>query len=176
MTAFPLRLCLHYKAARVGGVMRKLAQTVAVMAFVLNAQAGDGTFPPECPAEGTMERLDSPSAWADQCFKAVTGRLPSCSDETGTDNRDLDLDGTLELLEIRGTGNSSKQIYVFRQSESGFFYMGELTAHPSFTVSRDKNGEATIIYKHRFGTDYIEEQRIQYIDNKFVRVGSEIDE
>ena len=150
--------------------MCKVACSTVILLLALKVSAAEVSFPPECPARGSMEIVESPKDWADQCFRAVTGRLPSYSSEANSEDRDVDLDGSLERLEIRGTGNASKQIYVFRRSEAGFQYLGKLTAHPSFEVVPDENGKATIIYEHRFGADDIREQRIQYIGNEFVLV------
>lgn len=138
--------------------------------MALNASAAEVRFPPECPTRGTMEIVESPKNFADQCFLAVTGRLPSNDGEADSVDRDMDLDGSLEHLEIRGAGNASRQIYVFRRSEDKFQYAGELIAHPSFEVVPDEDGKAAIIYWHRFGADDIQERKIQYIDNEFVLV------
>lgn len=150
--------------------MRKVAHSTSILLLALNVSAAEVAFSPECPTRGSMEIVENPNVWADQCFQAVTGRLPSYSGEASSEDRDVDLDGSLERLEIRGTGNASKQIYVFSRLEAGFQYMGELTAHPSFDVIPDENGKATIVYVHRFGADDIREQRLQYIGNEFVLV------
>jgi hypothetical protein len=106
---------------------------------------------------------------------AITGRLPDPNNlgETGSDARDINLDGTLERLEIRGTGNSAKQIYVFRRVGAAFEYLGRLDAHPSFVVEADTHGVPTIMYVHRFGVDDLRPKRIQYIDGRFVDVTEE---
>jgi hypothetical protein len=102
---------------------------------------------------------------------AVSGRLPvEDLGETDTVYRDIDLDGTEERLEIRGTGNAAKQIYVFKEAGRGFEYLGRLNAHPSFTVTVDANGTPTIEYLHRFGADEVELKRIQYVNYHFVEV------
>jgi hypothetical protein len=152
--------------------MRKLAQIGALILTATVAGAAEPTFPPECPRAGSMEIIDNPSQWADQCFKAVNGRLPSSASlgETSSEDRDIDLDGTLEHLEIRGTGNAMKQIYVFSESDMGFIYLGVLNAQPSFDVMTDLDGKATITYIHRFGADHSEERRIRYIGNEFVEL------
>ena len=132
-------------------------------------------FPPECPRRATTGVIEDPSSWADRCFMTVNGRLPEADNigESRSDYRDLDLDGNEELLEIRGVGNASKQIYVFRPTESGFEYLGELNAHPSFTVSLDNRDIPTIEYGHRFGVDDVQLKRIQYIDGEFVEVDAD---
>ena len=129
-------------------------------------------FPPECPREATEGLIEDPSAWADRCFMAVNGRPPDTRNvgETDSVSRDLDLDGTPERLEIRGTGNASKSIYVFRQGDAGFEYLGRLDAHPSFTVRLDADGVPTIEYLHRFGVDDVRLKHIQYIDGRFIDV------
>ena len=106
---------------------------------------------------------------------SVNGRVPEADHigESSSEYRDLDLDGNEELLEIRGVGNASKQIYVFRPTESGFEYLGELNAHPSFTVSLDDRGIPTIEYEHRFGADDVKLKRIQYIDGVFIEVDAD---
>ena len=65
--------------------------------------AAEPNFPPECPAKGSMEIIAKPTLWADSCFKALNGRLPSEFNigETSSVYRDIDLDGTAELLEIQ---------------------------------------------------------------------------
>ena len=93
-------------------------------------------FCPECPDEGTGEAVTDTSAWADKCFSAVNGRMPTYPAESSTLLRDLDLDGTPERLEARGTGNASKTIYVFRQSAGGNVYLGSFDASLTFEVSR----------------------------------------
>ena len=105
---------------------------------------------------------------------AMNGRVPDAKNigESGSEYRDIDLDGTPERLEIRGTGNASKQIYVFRRTESGFEYMGELNAHPSFVVFLDARGVPTIEYQHRFGADDVQTKHVQYIDGSFLEVAS----
>jgi hypothetical protein len=105
---------------------------------------------------------------------AANGRLPEAGNisESDFDYRDIDLDGAPERLEIRGTGNASKQIYVFRQTEGGFEYLGRLDAHPSFVVSLDARGVPTIEYQHRFGADDVQSKRIQYIDGTFLEVAT----
>jgi hypothetical protein len=87
--------------------------------------------------------------------------------------RDVDLDGVDERLESRGTGNSVKQIYVFRVTGRGLVYLGELNAHPSFTVARDAAGTPTISYIYRSGVDDLSIVRIQYRDDMFVEIGRE---
>lgn len=106
---------------------------------------------------------------------AVNGRLPEAdaTGESSSDYRDVDVDGNEELLEVRGVGNASKQIYVFRPTESGFEYLGELNAHPTFAVSLDNRGIPTIEYGHRFGEDDVQLKRIQYIDGVFAEVGAD---
>jgi hypothetical protein len=132
-------------------------------------------FPPECPKRGTLQPVADPAAWADQCFAAVTGRAPQAGVMAETDSvmRDVDLDGVNERLEIRGTGNAMKQIYVFRPTARGLIYLGELDAHPSFTVEADPEGIATIAYLHRLGANHVELKRIQYRDNEYVEISSE---
>jgi hypothetical protein len=129
-------------------------------------------FSPECPREAITELIQEPRVWADRCFMAVNGRPPDSANigEADSDTRDIDLDGNPEHLEIRGTGNASKQIYVFRQVQAGFEYLGRLDAHPSFIVELDANGVPTIEYEHRFGADDIQSKRIQYIEGRFVEV------
>ncbi len=132
-------------------------------------------FPPECPPQGTLEIVESPAEWADQCFAAINGRNPDPHfiGESTSLTRDIDLDGVDERLESRGTGNSVKQIYAFRVAERGFVYLGELNAHPSFTVSRDAAGTPTISYIYRSGVENLSLVRIQYRDRKFVQISSE---
>jgi hypothetical protein len=131
-------------------------------------------FPPECPKDGTLQIVEDPARWADQCFVALNGRLPDPAHvgETGTISRDIDLDGNPELLEVRGAGNASKQIYAFRKTDEGFRYLGEFDAHPSFVVVADAKGVPTIEYTHRFGVDSSELKRIQYVAGRFVEAQS----
>lgn len=81
--------------------------------------------------------------------------------------RDIDLDGTAELLEIRGVGNRLKQIYVFRQSENAFKYMGQLNAHPEFYVARDSTNKVMLLNIHSLGINEAYLQSIEYIDGEF---------
>jgi hypothetical protein len=124
---------------------------------------------------GTLEVLENPAAWADQCFAAVNGRMPQSAHlgETDSQMRDIDLDGVAERLEIRGVGNSIKQIYVFRATKQGFAYLGELDANPSFTVTRDATNTPTISYIYRSGVDDLSIRRIQYRDGQYLEVSSE---
>ena len=155
------------------GVMRRL--TVIASCLVTQLTSAQTSFPPECPKRGTLEAVADPAAWADQCFAAVNGRTPRSGAiaETASETRDVDLDGVGERLEIRGTGNAVKQIYVFRSTAQGLVYLGELQAHPSFTVEADGKGVPTISYLHRFGSDHVELKRIQYRDNEYVEISSE---
>jgi hypothetical protein len=156
------------------GVMRRL--TVAVTCLLMTQLSlAQETLPPQCPKRGTLEVVANPAAWANQCFAAVNGRTPRSGSiaETESVTRDVDLDGIGERLEIRGTGNAMKQIYVFGSTAQGLIYLGELDAHPSFTVEADAEGVATISYLHRFGSDRIELKRIQYRDNEYVEISSE---
>ncbi len=146
---------------------------VHIMALLLLTRFADGAelaLPSECPAKGNMETVQNPSDWADQCFKAINGRLPESQTlaETASSNRDVDLDGVPERLEIRGTGNKLKQIYVFRVSSADFRYMGMLTAHPEFFVARDAENNLMILNIYRAGVDDIFLQRIHYVDGEFV--------
>ena len=111
---------------------------------------------------------------ADRCFVAGTMRLPNPEHvgESESQLRDIDLDGVPERLEIRGTGNASRAIYVFKPTGAGYTYMGILPAHPSFTVSVD-DGEPTISYIHRFGADHFELLKFRYRENEFVQISSE---
>lgn len=85
-----------------------------------NLQAAS-SFPPECPQRGTLQIQKDPAAWADQCFAAINGRLPQADRIGKADSamRDVDLDGVDERLEIRGVGNPTKQIYVYRSAADG---------------------------------------------------------
>lgn len=132
-------------------------------------------FPAECPRRGTLEVLEHPAAWADQCFAALNGRMPRLDHvgETSSAMRDINLDGADERLEIRGVGNSAKSIYVFEVIQAGYVYLGLLEAHPSFTVAPDSEGTPTISYVHRAGVGDVTVKRIQYRDGTFAEVSSE---
>lgn len=132
-------------------------------------------LPPECPRRGTLEVVQDPAAWADQCFVALYTRLPQKGPvgESATEVRDIDLDGVGERLEIRGMGNASKSIYVFKVVGRDLVYLGEFGAHPSFAVALDAAGIPTITYVHRYGVDDLRLTRIQYRDGLFVEIGSE---
>ena len=139
------------------------------------ANCAQADFPPECPRKGNLEIIESPSNWADQCFKAINGRLPSLANPGETDlaYRDIDLDGVAERLEIRGTGNAMKQIYVFKTSAEGFLYVGELNAHPRFEVITDREGKPLLKYIHRFGVDDLREQQIRYQNGEFIVINAQ---
>ncbi len=156
------------------GVMRRLTVTATCL-LVTQLSFAQATFPPQCPKRGTLEPVANPAARADQCFAAVTGRTPRSGAiaETDSETRDVDLDGVGEHLAIRGTGNAVKQIYVFRSTTGGLIYLGELEAHPSFTVELDASGVPTISYFHRFGSDRVERKRIQYRDDEYVEISTE---
>ena len=155
-------------------VVRRFVVT-ATCCLVTQLGLAQATFPPECPKRGTLQPVVDPAAWADQCFAAVNGRPPRTGVVAETDSvmRDVDLDGVSERLEIRGTGNAIKQIYVFRSTPRGLIYLGELDAHPSFTVEADAEGVATITYLYRSGADHVELKRIQYRDSEYVEISSE---
>ncbi|HET8695967.1 MAG TPA: hypothetical protein VFO94_00695, partial [Gammaproteobacteria bacterium] len=116
----------------------------------------------------------NPATWADQCFAAINGRAPRPGSVGEADSamRDVDLDGVAERLEIRGVGNSIKQIYVFKVTERGLLYLGELRAHPAFTVAPDANGTPTISYLYRAGVDNVSRKTIQYRDGEYVEITS----
>ena len=124
----------------------------------------------ECPRAGTGEVVSDPAVVVDRCALAVTfrndPRVPAIY-------RDIDLDGSVERIEVGTSGNSSAAMYVFREAENGFVYLGLLNAHPSFRVNRDAAGVPTIEYVLRFGADDLRLQRIQYIQGEFQSVGSE---
>ena len=155
--------------------MSKRARVVISCCLVTQAGFAQPTLPPECPKRGALQPVEDPVAWADQCFAAATGRVPGAGSTAETDSvmRDVDLDGVNEQLEIRGTGNAIKQIYVFRPTARGLIYLGKLDAHPSFTVEADAEGVATIAYLHRFGADHVELKRIQYRESEYVEISSE---
>ncbi|MEM6543272.1 MAG: hypothetical protein AAF680_00110 [Pseudomonadota bacterium] len=155
------------------GVRRQVR--LSLLIGLLSSCALAQEVPPECPRQATAGVIENPSSWADRCFMAVNGRLPEAdaTGESSSDYRDVDVDGNEELLEVRGVGNASKQIYVFRPTESGFEYLGELNAHPTFAVSLDNRGIPTIEYGHRFGEDDVQLKRIQYIDVVFAEVGAD---
>jgi hypothetical protein len=156
------------------GVMRRFVVNAVCWVAVAPVLAQQ-EFPPECPSRGNLELIENPAAWADQCFAALNGRIPQLGQAGETDSvmRDLDLDGIEERLEVRGVGNSTKQIYVFKATERGFFYLGELTAHPSLTVAADAVGTPTISYRYRAGADDVSLKRIQYRDGEYVEISSE---
>ncbi|MDM3870717.1 hypothetical protein QSV34_05060 [Porticoccus sp. W117] len=115
-----------------------------------------------------MAVIEDTSKWADVCFRAVNGRDPNRDlGEAKTIYRDVDLDGVREKLEIRGTGNRLKQIYVFKLAESGYLYTGCLPAHPSFFVAKNMNDEVLILNVFSMGSGHIELQEIKYIDNEY---------
>lgn len=132
-------------------------------------------LPPECPRQGALQIVEDPAAWADRCFAAINGRTPNPehAGESHSEMRDIDLDGVKERLEVRGVGNSVKQIYVFRVTERGHSYLGELNAHPSFTVAFDSAGVPTISYLIRAGADSATLKRIQYRNGNYVEISSE---
>jgi hypothetical protein len=154
--------------------MRRLVVT-ATCCLLTQLGLAQVAFSPECPRRGTLLPVADPAAWADQCFAAVNGRAPRTGvvGETASVMRDVDLDGVSERLEIRGTGNAMKQIYVFRPTARGLIYLGELDAHPSFTVEADAEGVATIAYLYRLGENQVELKRIQYRDGEYVEISSE---
>lgn len=141
-----------------------------------NLQAAS-PFPPECPQRGTMQIQQDPAAWADQCFAAINGRLPQADriGETDSAMRDVDLDGVDERLEIRGVGNSIKQIYVFKATARGYAYVGKLNAHPSFIVALDASGIPTISYTYRSVASSLSTIRIQYRDGLYMETRSDQD-
>lgn len=155
--------------------MRKAKASVFVLALIFGGSNAEPYFPPECPSEGTMEVTRDPSAWADKCFQATNGRLPSHQHrgETVSLSRDIDLDGIPELLEVRGVGNKIKQIYVFRNSDEGYKYLGKLNAHPEFFVGFNSENELIILNFYRAGVNEVYRQQIQYIDRSFIMTRNE---
>jgi hypothetical protein len=156
--------------------MRKLILITMLLLTAKVASGAEPDFPPECPGKGTMEAVDNPSEWADQCFKAVNGRLPSANNpgEIDSIDRDIDLDGTLERLEIRGVGNKLKQIYVFQNSNRIFKYMGVLIAHPEFFVAKDQDNQTVLLNIYRSGVGMVYFQRIQYVEREFIVVREDL--
>lgn len=155
--------------------MRKLASRIVLIAACIDTWAAEPFFPPECPVRATFEIVDDPSKWADTCFQAANGRLPSseASGETGSIYRDLNLDGTDERLELRGVGNKLKQIYVFDRADRGFRYIGRLNAAPNFYVARDESNRLVILNIYRAGANEVYLQQIQYQDGEFAVVQQE---
>lgn len=150
-------------------VRRLLRSTYVIALFPCWAVAQQ--FALQCPVEATTGLIEDPASWADQCFAAANGRLPApAQGETAMAMRDINLDGSPEHLEVRGTGQAAKQIYVFSPTEDGYEYLGRLDAHPSFTVQLDADGVPTIEYQHRFGADDVQLKRIQYVRFRFVEV------
>jgi len=126
-------------------------------------------FPPECPTKAIPNVIEDTKIWADNCFKAITGRYPGpkWKGESSTLWRDIDLDGIPEILEIRGTGQKVKSIYVFKPSKLGFKYLGKLRVSPAFYVAKNKHGNTVIVDLHRLGDkDYVLVE-IQYLDDEF---------
>lgn len=131
-------------------------------------------FGDECPSKGTLETVADTDEWADSCFSRTTGRKPNKKQrESDRLFRDMDLDGTEELLEVRGTSDSSKTIYVFRSTTDGFAYLGALQAHPSFQIDRSADGVIEYIYFHVTGLNEGQLKRIRYIDREFITVSEE---
>jgi hypothetical protein len=124
----------------------------------------------ECPTFGTLEIVSDPAVVVDRCTVAGIFRKESRSD---TIYSDIDLDGSPERIEIGFRGNASAPMYVFREIDGGYEYLGQFSAHPSFTVRRDSSGVPTIQYIHRFGVDDLWLRRIQYIGNEFVTVSTQ---
>jgi hypothetical protein len=147
----------------------------AVCCSISSSGQAQAQLPPECPRRGTLEIVADPAAWSDQCFAATNGRAPrpGVMGETASATRDIDLDGVDEHLEIRGVGNAIKQIFVFRASERGFLYLGELNANRAFTVAPDPAGIPTISYIYRAGAEDLSLRRVQYRDGLFVEISSE---
>jgi hypothetical protein len=141
-----------------------------VMMLASLVQANE--FPAECPSKATYEIVDDPGAWADQCFRAMNGRLPSPYNvgESQTTARDLNSDGKLEHLEVRGTGNKLKQIYVFDETPDGYIYAGLLTASIDFEVVDEGQGLVVLTNLYRVGDSDVRLQRIEYHDGEFVVV------
>ncbi|MDH3336843.1 MAG: hypothetical protein OER22_01715 [Gammaproteobacteria bacterium] len=128
-------------------------------------------FGDECPSKGTLDAVGDTDEWADSCFSRTTGRR-SAKDHGESDRlfRDMDLDGTEELLEVRGSGNSSKTIYVLRSTTEGFIYLGALQAHPNFQIDRAADGSIEYIYFHGFGLNEGLLKKIRYVDDEFITV------
>ena len=123
----------------------------------------------ECPTRGSSETVQDPAMTADRCFVAGSIRLPDAEHlgETASQLRDIDLDGVPERLEIRGAGNASKAIYIFRESPAGYRYLGELNAHPMFFVARDHENKLVILNFLRQGAGEVYLQYIEYLDDEF---------
>jgi hypothetical protein len=155
--------------------MPKQVHAVILMIFAPVAGAAEPAFPPECPSKGTMELVGNPAEWADQCFKAVNGRLPRNDDsgQTNSMDRDIDLDGIAERLEIRGVGNKLKQIYAFKGVDDGFRYLGKFDANPAFFVAKDQSNQTYLLNIYRMGAEAVYLQYIQYRDGEFVVVREE---
>lgn len=133
-------------------------------------------FGEECPTKGTFEVVSDTDQWADMCFSRSTGRKPNPDRrESSRLFRDVDLDGTEELLEARGTDYRSKTIYVFRSTTEGFVYIGALHAHPEFKVTKAPDGEIEFIDFHWTGHGFTDVvlRTIRYVGNEFVTVKEE---
>ena len=146
--------------------------------FIVISLSGATEYPigfgDECPTKGTLEVVSDTDEWADSCFSRTTGRKPIKEQrESERMFRDMDLHGTEELLEVRGTGNSSKTIYVFHSTTEGFVYLGALQAHPEFQIDREADGAIEYIYFHGIGLNEGLLKTIRYIDNEYVTTHEE---
>lgn len=154
--------------------MKKLGLILIAACSLAEATEHPIGYGDECPSKGTLDLVADAAAWADSCFSRTTGRRPEESEgESDRQFRDMDLDGTEELLEIRGTGNRSKAIYVFRNTADGFVYLGTLHANPAFEIERTDDSEIEYTYTHLQGLKDGVVKTIRYINNEFVTVSEE---
>lgn len=161
------------KSAHQLSACQSLIQVVFILLTVVcPIFAGAQSFGPECSTEGTLEIVEDTASWADNCFAAITGRYPSTENigESRTLMRDIDLDGTDEVLELRGTGNITNPIYVFKKTDEGNLYLGHLIANTTLEVVPDESGNPIIQYMYRFSTYDPLLVEVHYVDREFVTI------
>lgn len=142
--------------------------SLLVLPLLVYASAAVADLRPECPRHATTQAVEDPAAWADDCFEAVAGRAPDpARHETQTRMQDIDLDGRPERLEIRGTGQKLKQIYVFRPGGGKARYLGRLDAHPGFMVVPGSDGRATLLNVYTRGANVVVMQQIKHLEGEF---------
>lgn len=137
--------------------------------LVLGTAPGDRAVAADCPETGTFEVVEDTTFWTDRCYAALSGHLPVGGDvgDAETLDRDIDRDGTPERLEVRGSSDIDKLIWVFRRSPAGFRYAGRLSATPSFYVAWDSDDQLIILNVRRMGVDDVWLEHIRYADGRF---------
>ena len=99
--------------------------------------------PEPCPTYSTFEIVIDTDFFADQCTLATTGAQPGPEAKSKIE-RDIDLDQTNEILEVRNAAGGAFTYYVFEDTAVGTLYKGSFIASEKFRV-RKLSGDQVVL-------------------------------